>query len=88
MEGAKTHKRRHFHILLGNVPAAKLANLEMLVRDAWASTKWGMPRIEVKEIYDVDGASFYVSKEVGFYNEDAVLWEEASIPGRLMGKRA
>jgi len=87
-EGARTDKRRHFHILLGNVPANRLGNLEKIVADAWAQTKWGMPRIKVTELFDADGASFYFAKEVGYVNDDAVLWEEASIPNRLIGKRA
>jgi hypothetical protein len=87
-EGTTNGKRRHFHILLGNVPADKLGDLEKYVADAWAATKWGMPGVNVKSIYDVDGAAFYTGKEVGYYNADAVLWQQASIPNRLIGARA
>lgn len=88
IEGTKGNKRRHFHVLLGNVPAAKLAELERLVADAWARTKWGMPGVNVIELYDGDGAAFYTGKEVGYQNEDAVLWQHASIPRRLAGASA
>ena len=87
-EGTRNNKRRHFHILLGNVPQEKLGDLEKLVADAWAATKWGMPGVDVRELHDADGAAYYLSKEVGYYNEDAVLWQQASIPRRLIGENA
>ena len=87
-EGANNNKRRHFHVLLGNIPQNKWGELEKIVADVWANTKWGMPGICLKEIYDVDGTTYYLSKEVGYCNDDAVLWEYASIPNRLIGKSA
>jgi hypothetical protein len=87
-EGAKGNKRRHFHILLGNIPQGKLEDLENIVRRVWASTRWSMPSIDLKELYDEDGAAFYLVKEVGYYSEDAVLWEMASIPHRLVSATA
>jgi len=87
-EGAKNNKRRHFHILLGNVPQDKLVDLEKTIADCWADTKWSMAGIKLEEIYNADGAAFYLRKEVGYCNDDAVLWEFASIPNRLIGKSA
>jgi len=83
-EGTNNGKRRHFHILLGNVPADKMQDLEKYVADAWAQTKWGMPGVHVQPLYDESGAAFYTGKEVGFCNDDAMVWEFASIPRRLV----
>jgi len=90
IEGTTNGKRRHFHILLGNVPADKLGDLEKYVADAWAKTKWGMPGVHVMALDEnrMDAAVFYTGKEVGYYNNDAVLWQQASIPNRLLGARA
>ena len=85
LEGATGNKRMHFHVLLGNLPAESLENLEQTIQEVWAGTKWGMARMDLKEIYDADGIAHYLAKEVGFRNNEAVCWQEASIPGRLRG---
>ena len=85
LEGATGNKRMHFHVLLGNLPAESLENLEQTIQEVWAGTKWGMARMDLTERYDADGISYYLAKEVGFRNNEAVLWEQASIPGRLRG---
>ena len=85
-EGAKSTKRRHFHVLLGNIPASQLAKLRKTISDTWMTAKWAMKRVDVKEIHDIDGIAHYLQKEIGYCNDEAVLWERASIPGRLQGK--
>ena len=85
LEGVNGDKRMHIHILLGNLPSITAAELETAIKDVWAKTKWGMGRIQIDELHDIDGAAFYVTKEVGFSNNDAVCWKQASIPGRLRG---
>ena len=86
IEGAKGNKRMHAHILLGNIPADLGDSLENVAREVWASTKWGMHRLQLDEIHHIDGAAYYVGKEVGYINDGAVRWEHASVPGRLLGK--
>lgn len=85
LEGANGNKRMHFHVLLGNLPANTLGDLERTIQDVWAETKWGMRRMDLKEVYDADGLAYYLAKEVGYRNNEAVCWEQASIPGRLRG---
>lgn len=85
LEGVNGNKRLHIHILLGNVPKNEEEDLEQIIRDVWSDSKWGMPRMKLDEIYDDDGVAFYLAKEVGYLNNDAVCWELASIPGRLIG---
>ena len=86
LEGLNSCKRVHTHILLGNIPVHMLTRLEDTVQEIWANTKWGMRRMQLDELHDLDGAAHYLTKEVGYINDGAVCWEHASVPGRLLGK--
>lgn len=82
-EGLKSQKRVHVHMLLGNIPEAKIPALEATILEIWAKTRIGLERMCLELVYDVDGAVFYLTKEVGYINNDAVDWETASIPSVL-----
>lgn len=86
LEGLSGNKRTHTHILLGNIPKHIQPVLAETVQEVWGKTRWGMRRMRLDEIHDVDGAAYYLTKEVGYINDGAVCWEHASIPGRLFGK--
>lgn len=85
LEGMNGQKRLHAHLIIGNIPKEKLSIFEDVARAIWAQSKWGMARMEFREIYDTSGAGYYVAKEVGYINDDAVRWNIASIPRRLIG---
>ena len=82
-EGMKSGKRAHVHILLGNIPATEIPKLQATVAGVWAKTRIGLERMQLDELHDSDGAAFYLAKEVGYINNDAVDWEIASIPAVL-----
>jgi hypothetical protein len=82
-EGLKSEKRAHVHILLGNIPIAEIPKLEATVADVWSQTKIGLERMQLDELHDSDGVAFYLAKEIGYINNDAVDWEIASIPAVL-----
>lgn len=86
LEGLRGNKRTHTHILLGNIPMHIQPVLAETVQEVWGRTRWGMQRMQLDELRDVDGAAYYLTKEVGYINDGAVCWEHASIPGRLLGK--
>lgn len=86
LEGLTGNKRKHTHILLGNIPKHIQPVLAETVQEVWGKTKWGMRRMQLDELHDLDGAAHYLTKEVGYINDGAVCWEHASIPGRLFGK--
>jgi hypothetical protein len=88
IEGQNGNKRMHAHLLLGNIPDHKLDGLEETIRRVWRKAKWSMQRMELKTVYDSDGAAYYLAKEVGFINDDAVNWEISSIPRILLGSCA
>lgn len=88
LEGQNGNKRRHAHLLLGNIPANKLDGLEETIGRVWSKAKWSMERMKLDTVYDSDGAAYYLAKEVGFINDNAVNWEISSIPRILIGNRA
>jgi hypothetical protein len=79
-EGLKSEKRTHVHVLLGNIPDSEIARLEATIVEVWAKTRVGLERMRLDPLHDSDGAAFYLAKEVGYINNDAVDWEIASIP--------
>jgi len=87
IEGLMGQKRIHAHIVIGNIPTAKWKTLEMSIREVWKSTKYSMDRMCLDPLHDADGAAFYLCKEVGFINDDAVGWDIASIPSVLYTPR-
>lgn len=85
LEGVNGSKRMHVHLLLGNLATNQLERIKQDVAEILEKTEWGMRRFKLDETYCAEGAAYYLSKEVGFCNNDAVCWELASIPGRLLG---
>jgi len=82
-EGLKSQKRVHVHMLLGNIPDAEIPALEATILEIWRKTSIGLERMCLDPLHDLDGAVFYLAKEVGYINNDAVDWETASIPSVL-----
>lgn len=82
-EGLKSQKRIHVHLLLGNIPDKEVSRLEATIAEVWEKTRIGLERICLEPIHDSDGAAFYLAKEIGYINNDAVDWEAASIPSVL-----
>lgn len=83
IEGLRSHKRTHVHILIGNIPTEKLADLGKMISEAWQRTSVSMPDMRLDPITDDEGAAFYLTKEVGYINDDAIDWNIASIPAVL-----
>lgn len=82
-EGLKSRKRVHVHILLGNIPDTEIPGIETTIIEIWEKTRIGLERMCLDQIHDLDGVAFYLAKEVGYINNDAVDWEIASIPSVL-----
>lgn len=87
IEGLMGQKRIHAHIVIGNIPTDRHQSLERSIREAWSSTKCSMDRMRLDPLHDAEGAAFYLCKEVGFINDDAIGWEIASIPSVLYAPR-
>lgn len=78
VEGANSAKRIHAHILLGNVKAKQIVVDHMQKYIPRSRCLAG--RYDLTDIYDADGIAWYLTKEIPFWNEDAVAWQLASIP--------
>ena len=83
IEGLKSYKRTHVHILLGNVPEDKLDFLEKMISETWSKCSIAMPGLKLDLLHDAEGAAFYLTKEIGYINDDAIDWNIASIPAVL-----
>ncbi|MFY3094003.1 hypothetical protein ACOTHT_20035 [Achromobacter xylosoxidans] len=87
IEGLSGNKRVHAHVMLGNIPGRTLEQVRTLVERMWDTVPNAQPRIDLEAITDAEGTAFYMAKEVGFCNDDAVGWNIASIPAILHSKR-
>jgi hypothetical protein len=83
IEGQCGNKRIHAHLILGNIPAGRNENLGKTIRGIWNATSGSNPRFDLAPLYDTDGISFYLAKEVGHINNDAITWDLASVPSVL-----
>jgi|LakMenEpi03Aug12_release.lakeMendotaPanAssembly.Ray.scaffolds.fasta_scaffold1342824_1 hypothetical protein len=80
LEGSNNAKREHLHIILGNVPEHKKANIEALIKAAWAQCDFGYRQVDVKSIYDGAGWAGYITKEIGYENNEALCIVDCVIP--------
>jgi hypothetical protein len=80
VEGANSDKREHLHIALGNVPEHKKANIEQIIKQAWARCDFAHQQIRVEPIYNAAGWTDYITKEIGFENNDALSIVDCVIP--------
>ena len=80
VEGLNSYKLEHLHIGLGNVPEAKKANINLIVRDAWEQCDFANKQIKVEPIYNAQGWSAYITKEIGWQNDDALNIVASTIP--------
>jgi hypothetical protein len=80
VEGKNSGKRTHLHLAIGNVPSDKLANIETLILQAWDRCDFGYDRNKVETIWNDIGWLDYISKEVGYTDNDALNIVASSIP--------
>ncbi|MFJ3055982.1 hypothetical protein [Herbaspirillum sp. NPDC087042] len=83
IEGQNGNKRIHAHLIIGNVPSERNENFGKTIQGIWNSTKGSMPRVDLTPLHDTDGTSFYLAKEVGYINNDAIAWDLSSVPSVL-----
>jgi len=81
VEGLRSkHKRPHIHLALGNIPQAKLARINDLIEQAWRECDFGYKEIIVKPMHDELGWLNYITKEVGYANDDVLDVVASTIP--------
>ena len=80
VEGVNSYKLEHLHIALGNVPDHKKADIEQLIKAAWAQCDFANQQVKVEPIYNAAGWTSYITKEIGFENNDALYIVDCVIP--------
>jgi hypothetical protein len=78
-EGVNNDKREHLHIALGNVPDHKKADIEQLIKAAWAQCDFAHQQINVQPIHNATGWTHYITKEIGS-NNDALDLVASTLP--------
>ncbi len=84
VEGRNTAKRTHLHLAIGNIPAEKLGAIEDLILAAWRRCDFGYKKNEVKPLSNSYGWLTYMTKQVGYTDNDAVDIVSSSIPSVLV----
>ena len=80
VEGVNSYKLEHLHIALGNVPDHKKADIESIIKQAWAKCDFANQQVKVKPIYNAVGWTDYITKEIEFENNDALYIVDSVIP--------
>ena len=80
VEGRNTHKLTHLHLAIGNIPQSKHQHIEQHIRTAHERCDFANKEIFVKAIYDAQGWLGYITKEVGYTDNDALDIVSSTIP--------
>ena len=80
VEGRNTHKRTHLHFAVGNIPLAKFDTFASIVESVWQRCDFAHRETVVKPITDANGWLRYITKEVGYANNDALDIVSSTIP--------
>ncbi len=80
IEGRNTHKRTHLHLAIGNIPADKIASFQSIVESTWQRCDFANRETCIKQITDSNGWLGYITKEVGYTDNDALDIVRCTIP--------
>ena len=79
-EGRNTHKHTHLHLAIGNIPTNKLGNIEETINRIWQRCDFANKQVCVKPISCANGWLGYITKEIGYTDNDAVDIVTSTIP--------
>lgn len=80
VEGRNTYKHTHLHLAIGNVPQEKLGDIEALIKRIWNSCDFANKQVCVKHVKNNVGWLGYITKEVGYTDNDALDICASTIP--------
>jgi hypothetical protein len=80
IEGRNTHKRTHLHLAIGNIPKDKLSNIEETIYRIWQRCDFAHKEVCVKHVTCGNGWLGYITKEVGYTDNDALDVVSSTIP--------
>jgi len=80
VEGRNTHKLVHLHLALGNIPATHTDNIAHHIEAAFQRCDFANKQRCVKPVTDGTGWLGYITKEVGYTDNDALDIVGSTIP--------
>jgi len=80
VEGRNTHKHTHLHLAIGNIPETHLEKVAQYIQVAFARCDFANEQICVKPVSDSIGWLGYITKEVGYTDNDALDIVGSTIP--------
>lgn len=80
VEGRNTNKLMHLHLAIGNIPASHLGNIEGHVEAAFRCCDFANQQVCIKHVTNGIGWLGYITKEVGYTDDDALDIVSSTIP--------
>lgn len=80
VEGRNTHKLTHLHLAIGNIPATHIGNISHHTQVAFERCDFANKQLCVKHVIDDIGWLGYITKEVGYTDNDALDIVSSTIP--------
>jgi hypothetical protein len=80
VEGRNTHKLTHLHLAIGNIPATHLGNITHHTQAAFSRCDFANKQMCIKHVTSSKGWLGYITKEVGYTDDDALDIVGSTIP--------
>ena len=80
VEGRNTHKLTHLHLAIGNIPTTHIGNIAHHTQAAFERCDFANKQLCVKPVTDGTGWLDYITKEVGYTDNDALDIVSSTIP--------
>ena len=80
VEGKNTHKLTHLHLAIGNIPKTHLENIDKHIQAAFSRCDFANKQLCVKHVSNSVGWLGYITKQVGYTDNDALDIVSSTIP--------
>jgi hypothetical protein len=80
VEGRNTHKLTHLHLAIGNIPTTHLENIDKHIQAAFSRCDFANKQLCVKHVSNSVGWLGYITKQVGYTDNDALDIVSSTIP--------
>lgn len=83
VEGRNTHKLQHIHAAIGNIPAKMQESIGEIINKSWRECEFANEQTCIKNVYDAGGWVSYITKEIGYTDNDALQLVHTMIPANI-----
>jgi len=80
VEGQNTNKHVHIHMAIGNIPQEQIGNIEIYINNAFQRCDFANKQTCIKPVFSGSGWLGYITKEIGYTDNDALDIVSSSIP--------